>query len=102
MPKDTRAAAHKRAREKAQQERQKQKQQRRMEARERKESNEASGGTEFRDKGIRRALIRRLKNTGGCWKSEVCTSGYVRAARAVHSDGVPAIVIRSSKIGRKD
>jgi hypothetical protein len=43
MPKDTRAAAHKRAREKAQQERQKQKQQRRMEAKERKDSNEASG-----------------------------------------------------------
>jgi hypothetical protein len=42
MPKDTRAAAHKRAREKAQQERQKQKQQRRIEARERKGS-EASG-----------------------------------------------------------
>jgi hypothetical protein len=49
MPKDTRAAAHKRAREKAQQERQKQKQQRRMEAKERKDSNEASGGTEDPD-----------------------------------------------------
>ena len=44
MPKDTRAAAHKRAREKAQQERQKQKQQRRIESRERKESGDASGG----------------------------------------------------------
>ena len=49
MPKDTRAAAHKRAREKAQQERQKQKQQRRLEARERKESNEASGKSEDPD-----------------------------------------------------
>ena len=49
MPKDTRAAAHKRAREKAQQERQKQKQQRRLEARERKDSNEASGNTEDPD-----------------------------------------------------
>ena len=48
MPKDGRAAAHKRAREKAQQERQKQKQQRRMEAKERKDSN-ASGGTEDPD-----------------------------------------------------
>ena len=44
MPKDTRAAAHKRAREKAQQERQKQKQQRRIEARERKDSGDASSG----------------------------------------------------------
>ena len=43
MAKDTRAAAHKRAREKAQQERQKQKQQRRLEAKERKESGDASG-----------------------------------------------------------
>jgi transcription initiation factor TFIID subunit TAF12 len=49
MPRDTRAAAHKRAREKAQQERQKQKQQRRLEARERKDSSEASGGTEDPD-----------------------------------------------------
>jgi hypothetical protein len=40
MPKDTRAAAHKRAREKAQQERQKQKQQKRLEARERKGAGE--------------------------------------------------------------
>lgn len=38
MPRDTRAAAHKRAREKAKQERQKEKQQRRLEARERKGS----------------------------------------------------------------
>ena len=43
MARDTRAAAHKRAREKAQQERQKQKQQRRLEARERKGSGDASG-----------------------------------------------------------
>ena len=43
MAKDTRAAAHKRAREKAQQERQKQKQQRRLEARERKGSGDAAG-----------------------------------------------------------
>lgn len=43
MAKDTRAAAHKRAREKAQQERQKQKQQRRLEAKERRGSGEASG-----------------------------------------------------------
>ena len=43
MPKDARAAAHKRAREKAQQERQKQKQQRRLEAKERKGSGDASG-----------------------------------------------------------
>jgi hypothetical protein len=49
MPKDTRAAAHKRAREKAQQERQKQKQQRRLEAREKKESGEAAGSTEDPD-----------------------------------------------------
>jgi hypothetical protein len=48
MPKDTRAAAHKRAREKAQQERQKQKQQRRIEARERK-TGDASGGSEDPD-----------------------------------------------------
>jgi hypothetical protein len=44
MPRDPRAAAHKRAREKAQQERQKQKQQRRLEARERKGTGEASDG----------------------------------------------------------
>jgi hypothetical protein len=43
MPKDARAAAHKRAREKAQQERQKQKQQRRLEAKERKGSGDESG-----------------------------------------------------------
>ena len=43
MAKDTRAAAHKRAREKAQQERQKQKAQRRLEAKDRKGSGEASG-----------------------------------------------------------
>ena len=49
MPKDTRAAAHKRAREKAQQERQKQKQQRRLENRERRESGEAAGSTEDPD-----------------------------------------------------
>jgi len=49
MPKDTRAAAHKRAREKAQQARQKEKQQRRLEAREKKDSGEASGGTEDPD-----------------------------------------------------
>jgi hypothetical protein len=49
MPRDTRAAAHKRAREKAQQERQKQKQQRRIEARERKDSGDASGGSEDPD-----------------------------------------------------
>ena len=42
MPKDTRAAAHKRAREKAQQARQKEKQQRRLEARERKGPGEGS------------------------------------------------------------
>jgi hypothetical protein len=44
MPKDTRAAAHKRAREKAQQERQKQKQQRRLEARERKGTSDIADG----------------------------------------------------------
>jgi hypothetical protein len=49
MPRDTRAAAHKRAREKAQQERQKQKQQRRLEARERKDTTDASGGNEDPD-----------------------------------------------------
>jgi len=49
MPKDTRAAAHKRAREKAQQERQKQKQQRRLENRERREGGEAAGSTEDPD-----------------------------------------------------
>jgi hypothetical protein len=43
MPKDTRAAAHKRAREKAQQARQKEKQQRRLEAKERKGSGDAPG-----------------------------------------------------------
>jgi len=43
MAKDPRAAAHKRAREKAQQERHKQKQQRRLEAREKKASGENSG-----------------------------------------------------------
>jgi len=42
MPKDTRAAAHKRAREKAQQARQKEKQQRRLEAREKKGGSEAA------------------------------------------------------------
>jgi len=46
MPRDTRAAAHKRAREKAQQERQKQKQQRRLENRERKDGGEGSGGVD--------------------------------------------------------
>ena len=44
MARDTRAASHKRAREKAQQERQKQKQQRRLEARDRKDGGAASGG----------------------------------------------------------
>jgi len=43
MARDTRAAAHKRAREKAQQARQKEKQQKRLEAREKKGSGEASG-----------------------------------------------------------
>jgi hypothetical protein len=43
MPKDARAAAHKRAREKAQQERHKQKQQRRLEAKERKGSGDVPG-----------------------------------------------------------
>jgi hypothetical protein len=43
MPRDPRAAAHKRAREKAQQERQKQKQQRRLEAKERKGNGDAPG-----------------------------------------------------------
>ena len=49
MPKDTRAAAHKRAREKAQQQRQKDKQQRRLEARERKDSGDAAGSKEDPD-----------------------------------------------------
>jgi hypothetical protein len=49
MAKDTRAAAHKRAREKAQQERHKEKQQRRLEARERKGSAAASDGGEDPD-----------------------------------------------------
>ena len=49
MPKDTRAAAHKRAREKAQHERQKQKQQRRIEAKERKDGGDASGKSEDPD-----------------------------------------------------
>lgn len=43
MAKDTRAAAHKRAREKAQQARQKEKQQRRLEAKEKKDAGDASG-----------------------------------------------------------
>jgi hypothetical protein len=43
MPRDARAAAHKRAREKAQQARQKQKQQRRLEARERRGTAGAEG-----------------------------------------------------------
>ena len=43
MARDTRAAAHKRAREKAQQARQKEKQQKRLEAREKKGSGDASG-----------------------------------------------------------
>jgi hypothetical protein len=43
MPKDGRAAAHKRAREKAQQARQKEKQARRLENKERKGSGDASG-----------------------------------------------------------
>lgn len=43
MPKDMRAAHHKRAREKAQQERQKEKQQRRLEAKERKGTNAGPG-----------------------------------------------------------
>jgi len=43
MARDTRAAAHKRAREKAQQARQKEKQQKRLEAREKRGSGEASG-----------------------------------------------------------
>jgi hypothetical protein len=49
MPRDTRAASHKRAREKAQQERQKEKQQRRLEARERKSTAGASDGGEDPD-----------------------------------------------------
>ena len=52
MARPTRATAHKRAREKAQQERQKEKQQRRLEARERKGSGVAPEGGSNEDPDI--------------------------------------------------